>query len=721
MKSSSSMIAIKKHMGLACLPMIGIVALGAMFSLSVSASEVALEIAADGTKADFLFTANASARELLLGYGTSDAGTDTNAWANVVKLADVPAGVTALSNVALPAGCGTTWTVARAFLPREVTSSDYVQDGLVLQYDAKDNAGSGLHETSLSQWKDLIGSNDLPLDSEDVVSADFVKISTNAHWTAGNVVDSYKAMTFEAYTRFDSLSPSGNNNKNVYYGTLLAIPHIGEMGYWGTYGSYMTKSPQPNLATGWRRVWNGPWALGGVARAGWRSWSVYLAKKQESTGGTSYINGSTLTQNTGIYKQITWPEATELKLQVGGNNSTTNVTVNSFRSIRLYDRELTADEVVYNRTIDLARYEGGTFPAPASEPAYAAAPLEVSRTSMGNGAISAAITFGASAKVRRLYVAYATSDMGSETNLYTGCDYVCDIAAGTTSATVAFPASAASWLSVRGGYRLFMEVPPMAGSYVTNGLVLLYDATENAGRGFHVTASSAWKDLIGSNDLPLDSEDVVSADFVKISTNAHWTAGNVVDSYKAMTFEAYTRMDSLSPAGNNNKNVYFGTLLAIPHIGEMGYWGTWGSYITKSPQPNLATGWRRVWNGPWALGGVAQAGWRSWSVYLAKKQESTGGTSYINGSTLTQNTGIYEHISWPAATERRLQVSGNTSTTNVTVNSFRSIRLYDRELSSDEVAYNRTIDLARYEGGASPLLESSDFIKIQRAMVLMLR
>ena len=55
------------------------------------------------------------------------------------------------------------------FLPPEdapeapLTSSSYVQDGLVGQYDGIDNAGTGSHVPTATTWKDLAGDNDLTL------------------------------------------------------------------------------------------------------------------------------------------------------------------------------------------------------------------------------------------------------------------------------------------------------------------------------------------------------------------------------------------------------------------------------------------------------------------------------------------------------------------------------------------------------------------------------
>ena len=43
------------------------------------------------------------------------------------------------------------------------TSASYVQDGLIAQWDAIDNAGTGVHDPTTNVWKDLKGHNDLTI------------------------------------------------------------------------------------------------------------------------------------------------------------------------------------------------------------------------------------------------------------------------------------------------------------------------------------------------------------------------------------------------------------------------------------------------------------------------------------------------------------------------------------------------------------------------------
>ena len=318
------------------------------------ATEVSMKIDADGATADFTFKANASSRELLLGYGTTDAGTDTNAWANVVKLADVQAGATSLSNVALPAGCGTTWTVARAFLPREVTSLDYVQRGLILQYDAKENAGRGLHDAAPSVWKDLVGTNDLPLVAADSAEADAVLVSAGAHNTVGDIVGSYKPLMFEAYSKIVAFSGSSA------YLPLVEIPNVGLIGFRNQQSAFFIRCAANQAATTRNsgQCYNdGFWNYDALGRTGkYRTMSAYLTWGAVSTTRNCYANGSKI--------PFKWYPNTNTDTMPSGRNLVVGADgiSNRFRSIRIYDRELTAVEVAFNRKVDVARYEGGASP-----------------------------------------------------------------------------------------------------------------------------------------------------------------------------------------------------------------------------------------------------------------------------------------------------------------------------------------------------------------------
>lgn len=63
---------------------------------------------------------------------------------------------------------------------------------------------------------------------------------------------------------------------------------------------------------------------------------------------------------------------------------------------------------------------------------------------------------------------------------------------------------------MRLGARQFFErrgapAGPTARDYVQNGLIAMWDGIENAGWGVHDSAPTAWKDLVGTNDLTIES------------------------------------------------------------------------------------------------------------------------------------------------------------------------------------------------------------------------
>ena len=336
------------------------------------------------------------------------------------------------------------------------------------------------------------------------------------------------------------------------------------------------------------------------------------------------------------------------------------------------------------------------------------------RTStVDGGYVSADITFGASSSARQLYVAYARTDAGTATNLYDGCDYVCDIAAGATSATVTFPASASGYLAARGGYRLALEKPATADDYVADGLIVQYDAKENAGRGLHDAAPSVWKDLVGTNDLPLVAADSAEADAVLVSAGAHNTVGDIVGSYKPLMFEAYSQIAAFTV------NQAYLPLVEIPNVGLIGFRDQQSAFFIRCAANQAATTRNsgQCYNdGYWNYDELYRTGkYRTMSAYLKWGAVTTARNCYANGSKISQKW--YPSTSTDTMpSELNLAVGADGIS-----NRFRSIRIYDRELTAAEVAFNRKVDVARYEGGATPIFEWSAFVYVKRGMILFVR
>ena len=75
-------------------------------------------------------------------------------------------------------------TVAGAAVAAGLGPQSYAQDGLVTQFDAIDNEGTGTHNPSAATWRDLKGSA-------------YITLQTGASWT-GRYLDTTKAQRARA-------------------------------------------------------------------------------------------------------------------------------------------------------------------------------------------------------------------------------------------------------------------------------------------------------------------------------------------------------------------------------------------------------------------------------------------------------------------------------------------------------------------------------------------
>ncbi len=75
------------------------------------------------------------------------------------------------------------------------TSADYVQDGLIAQWDGIDNAGTGTHNPNATVWKDLVGNRNLTLTESGSWNAEGnALVSTNVAATSQSAAPAYKTI-----------------------------------------------------------------------------------------------------------------------------------------------------------------------------------------------------------------------------------------------------------------------------------------------------------------------------------------------------------------------------------------------------------------------------------------------------------------------------------------------------------------------------------------------
>ncbi|MBQ9741733.1 MAG: hypothetical protein IJV91_12455, partial [Kiritimatiellae bacterium] len=219
----------------------------------------------------------------------------------------------------------------------------YVTDGLVLHYDAIDNAGVGSHKDSPEKWVDLTGSGaDLDLTSEKIkVGADYIafnKVKKSVAGVKDLASDTSTEYTLEVVARTDESFKSG------YFWDLVKSDKIGLFfhrakdlgGLIGTVrrvGNQLRYMTIPDYCGDWNNI---PflrnfhtYSLTGNGKIAVDS-ELYLSTSQFSSSATNGLGD---------------------KLEIG--NGSCNVI---FKSIRLYNRHLTEAEMRQNRMEDAARF-----------------------------------------------------------------------------------------------------------------------------------------------------------------------------------------------------------------------------------------------------------------------------------------------------------------------------------------------------------------------------
>jgi len=207
----------------------------------------------------------------------------------------------------------------------------YVQDGLIAQFDAVDNEGTGTHNPAAATWCDLAGSAS-------------VTLSGNAKW-----ID--RAMDSGASNQ-DALNMPAFYYDSVF--TELAVNIISHAGA-GTYPRLFYHTGGDN----WYSVYHQGnddqmcFFMGqqSTSRPGFNFRDGTLSLGSDRTNIRVYVNG-TSASSSGSFKvnHVLCPAKT-------WNLDRYGQVPSHFRSIRHYNRALTVAEIAHNRQIDVQRFE----------------------------------------------------------------------------------------------------------------------------------------------------------------------------------------------------------------------------------------------------------------------------------------------------------------------------------------------------------------------------
>ena len=243
--------------------------------------------------------------------------------------------------------------IIRAVLEGEVDVQDtpapvphYVTDGLIHRWDAIDNTGTG-HSAAATVWKDLVGEYDL-----------------NIHGTEITWGDDYVQFTGDTASFFYS----DENDVEDPSGKTVEIVMIPESASTGCVGQFFYQSGHGNDARGKIVLYSDlTWASQGMSARTWESGVnslsdlKYVGATFTSTGAVSeaYANGAEVAQSANTHSL----RYSINRMLVGGQMQSWSGSpsiaypfVGKVKAIRIYNRELTAEEIAQNHSADVAIY-----------------------------------------------------------------------------------------------------------------------------------------------------------------------------------------------------------------------------------------------------------------------------------------------------------------------------------------------------------------------------
>ena len=212
------------------------------------------------------------------------------------------------------------------------TAKDYVQDGLIAMWDGIENAGWGVHDTTIVGWRNLVGNGDIAL-------------SYPHEWDGKSLIN-YGDSVIYSLIGFDigSVLRTGNYALQVVYKSFVK-------GY---------KPIIRNYAWGNGSIWN-------IEQAG-ESIVFWDSLKHNNLGIVPIENrvAMTLRSANGYWtlKGLGLDDGRENSIESSGKVDTSQYKTTAYtighqaeyNFIRLYDRALTDDEIAANYAIDKARF-----------------------------------------------------------------------------------------------------------------------------------------------------------------------------------------------------------------------------------------------------------------------------------------------------------------------------------------------------------------------------
>ncbi len=232
------------------------------------------------------------------------------------------------------------WTVDGLLRTVDGEADDYVQLGLLANYDGKRNVGiDAAHDPEATTWKNLVaGGPDLS----------FVKSSGDTDCWTNNSAYAFSSTSYAEMK--NTLTVNGSGLEITIEMVLDADPKMS--------GKFLDSTASQGYIYGSSTLTRPWWENRGISGAyiGCYNWTgKYLTAmstedKSYIFQGTNYANQASRSHS-GSYSGYKW--------KIGKNDSTT--TKNFFHAVRFYNRGLSRDELSWNREIDESRFRGVAF------------------------------------------------------------------------------------------------------------------------------------------------------------------------------------------------------------------------------------------------------------------------------------------------------------------------------------------------------------------------
>ena len=376
------------------------------------------------------------------------------------------------------------------------TARDYVQDGLVAQWDGIENDGRGTRTDSPTVWKDLVGSSDVTIPSWVSVTSD-----KTGFLSAGST---------ETRTYPELASIPGLTNNSV------TIEVVAKCVRWTTSSDYLKL----------QYLAYSPWGQFGYRTSKDNGLFINFSgtvRNNESTGvDVKTINtlASCFNQATSPFQGELFSNGTKLKVATSGDSVSLPTVWRFFcaartdieiYAMRVYNRRLTDVELSANAAIDKARF---------IDKDYVIWDSELTNVERNGADFVWKVPYGMTLPVTARIVT------GFKPDLSDGVVHTLDTVSDQSEVTSHFSfvrGDATYWraeaVDADGktctlGVRTMPEAPLVVDScsYEDDGLVAQWDGIENDGRGTRTDSPTVWKDLVGSSDVTIPSWVSVTSD-----------------------------------------------------------------------------------------------------------------------------------------------------------------------------------------------------------------